>query len=419
LISLLYSIVMGAGIMLTLASVGSPRARLLLFYILMFMTMGGIQIEVPFLGSGMRSYLALILLVVSGRTVMTAVTWLRRTRILAPSITLTGYLVLSHLFLNDQPSIKTAFELVGNLIFFILCVAFLLNGTRKQTIWLLVSMGLGLFSNIVSYMPVWVPFMNGWTLFGPIPHYQEPASSGLLFLPLMLMALHSTRVIRLRILIVAGLIFLTIATFVTGARAPSAAFMVILALYRRKLWWTVLLLALGILTFSLLPQNEQTQRMVSRIEQLTTAAQTGTLEQNPDAGMRIENIRIALKGIEAEPFFGAGVGSWYAYRQSQTGMIGYNLAVHSGWVLLIFETGFTGLILYLYFVHRCLSGLKLKFTGNLSDDIGFVSVLGAIAVALVSLGGDALLTRASFTVFSFGAFARCDRLRRLRAEKNG
>ncbi|HRY61033.1 MAG TPA: hypothetical protein P5266_02465, partial [Candidatus Fermentibacter sp.] len=181
------------GILLALTSVVSARSRLILFYALMFMTMGGLQLEVPLLGSGMRSALALLLLVVSWRTVATAVAWLRATRILAPAALLAVYLVVSNLVLSSDPSFKTSFENAGNLVFFVLCIAFLLSADDRQIKWVLAVMGLGLASNILAYAPKWIPFMSGVSLFGPIPHYQEPAGSGLFLLPLLLMAFHTAR----------------------------------------------------------------------------------------------------------------------------------------------------------------------------------------------------------------------------------
>jgi O-antigen ligase len=411
LLSLLYYSLFAAGVLLTLASFVSARARLLMFYILMFMTMGGIQIEVPLLGAGMRSYLALLLLAASGRTVSRAVAWLRNARILHAAVMLTAYLVVSNMVLSPAPSFKTTFENAGNFVFFLLCVAFMLEGTRRQVIWLLVVMGLGLFSNILAYMPRWVPFMSGVTIFGPIPHYQEPAGSGLFLLPLLLLALHTTRGNWTRLLILAALILITVATFITGARTPAIAYFVVLILYRRRLWWALLVMTAGIVAFTLLPETTQTQRMVDRIQQLSTAARTGTLQENPDAGMRIENIRIALEGFTEKPVFGWGINSWYSYRQQQTGMLGYELSTHSGWALLLFETGLVGVFLFFYFISRCLHGLRTRFTGSFTDDIGFVAVLLTVAILLLSLGGDSLLKRGSYTLFGLGAYSRCARLR--------
>jgi len=359
----------------------------------------------------MRSALALLLLAVSWRTVATAVAWLRATRILAPAAILAVYLVVSNLVLSSDPSFKTSFENAGNLVFFLLCVAFLLSGTDRQVKWLLMVTGLGLLSNILAYTPRWVPFMSGRTIFGPVPHYQEPAGSGLLLLPILLMFLHSSPRIRDRAASITGIVFVTVATFITGARTPAAAFLAVLALYRRRVWWALALLATGALVFTMLPENEQTERMVDRIQQLSLAARTGTLQQNPDAGMRLENIRIALEGFTERPVFGWGVGSWYSYRQTSTGMLGYTLSAHSGWALLLFETGLAGMILYLFLIYRCLKGLQLRFTGILADDIGFVGLLGTLAVMVVSLGGDTLLKRGTFMLLGLAAFSRCARLR--------
>ncbi len=399
------------GILLALTSVVSARSRLILFYALMFMTMGGLQLEVPLLGSGMRSALALLLLVVSWRTVATAVAWLRATRILAPAALLAVYLVVSNLVLSSDPSFKTSFENAGNLVFFVLCIAFLLSADDRQIKWVLAVMGLGLASNILAYAPKWIPFMSGVSLFGPIPHYQEPAGSGLFLLPLLLMAFHTARRPGVRFLTLGCLAFVTVATFITGARTPTAAYIAVLALYRRKIWWALLLMVTGVFIFTLLPENEQTERMVDRIQQLSLAARTGTLQQNPDAGMRLENIRIALEGFTERPVFGWGVGSWYSYRQTSTGMLGYTLSAHSGWALLLFETGLAGMILYLFLIYRCLKGLQLRFTGILADDIGFVGLLGTLAVMVVSLGGDTLLKRGTFMLLGLAAFSRCARLR--------
>ncbi len=407
----LYLLIVAAGLLLTLTSLVSARARRLLFYALMFMTMGGLQLEVPFFGSGMRSYLALLLLAVSGRSVTVAVAWLRSTRILNSAIALAVYIVASNLILSSDPSFKTAFENAGNFVFFLLCVAFLLSGTDKQVRWLIIVTALGLFSNILAYTPRWVPFLAGTTVFGPVPHYQEPAGSGLFLLPVLLMAWHAARRPRTRFLTLCGLAFVTVATFITGARTPTAAYIAVLALYRRKVWWALLLMIMGLFVFTLLPENEQTERMVDRIQQLSMAARTGTLQENPDAGMRIENIRIALTGFTEKPVFGWGVGSWYSYRQTSTGMLGYTLSAHSGWALLLFETGLVGTILYFFFVIRCLKGLPLRFSGNLAEDIGFVAVLGTLAVLVVSLGGDTLLKRGTFMLLGLGAFARIRRFR--------
>jgi hypothetical protein len=418
LLSLLYYFLLAAGVLLTIASFVSARARLIMFYLLMFMTMGGLQFEVPLLGGGMRSYLALLLLAASGRTVSAAIAWLREARILHSAITLVVYLVASNLVLSLAPSFKTAFENAGNMVFFLLCVSFMLAGTRRQVQWLLVVMGLGLFSNILAYMPKWVPFMSGVTIFGPVPHYQEPAGSGLFLLPLLLLALHSARGNWTRLLIVGALGLITVATFVTGARTPAIAYFVVLMLYKRKLWWAMLVLVGGIMAFSLMPETTQTQRMVDRIQQLSTAARTGTLQENPDAGMRLENIRIALDGFADKPVFGWGIGSWYAYRQQRTGMLGYELSAHSGWALLLFETGLAGVIIFFFFVSRCLHGLKTRFTDSFTDNIGFVAVLLTVAIMLLSLGGDSLLKRGSYTLFGLGAYSRCFRIRQQAAERD-
>ena len=130
------------------------------------------------------------------------------------------------------------------------------------------------------------------------------------------------------------------------------------------------------------------------------------------AGMRIENIRIAMEGFMERPVFGWGVGSWYSYRQSRTGMLGYTLSTHSGWALMLFETGLAGTILYAALIFACLRGLELKFTGSLAGDIGFIAFLGVASVLIVSLGGDTLLKRGTFTYMSLGAYARCAALRR-------
>lgn len=417
MLSPLYLILVAAGLLLTLTSLVSARARRLLFYALMFMTMGGLQLEVPLIGSGMRSYLALLLLAVSGRSVTVAIAWLRSTRTLNSAIALAVYIVASNLILSADPSFKTAFENAGNFVFFLLCVAFLLDGTDRQVRWLLVVTGLGLFSNILAYTPRWIPFLSGTTLFGPVPHYQEPAGSGLFLLPLLLMAWHSARRPQTRLLTLCGLAFVTVATFITGARTPTAAYIAILALYRRKVWWVLLMMVTGLLVFTLLPENEQTERMVDRIQQLSMAARTGTLQENPDAGMRIENVRIALAGFTEKPVFGWGVGSWYSYRQTSTGMLGYTLSAHSGWALLLFETGLAGTILYFFFIIRCLKGLPLKFSGNLGEDIGFVAVLGTLAIMVVSLGGDSLLKRGTFLLMGMGAYGRIVRFRNEIAER--
>lgn len=408
-----------AGVLLAVTSLVSPRSRLILFYALMFMTMGGLQIEVPLLGSGMRSALALLLLAVSWKNVATTVAWLRATRILAPMIALAAYLVASNLVLSSDPSFKTSFENAGNFVFFLLCIAFLMSGTDRQVKWLLIVTGLGLLSNILAYTPRWVPFMSGSTVFGPVPHYQEPAGSGLMLLPLLLMAYHSAIRFRNRFSALAGLAFVTVATFITGARTPAAAFVAVLALYRRRVWWALAVIGTGALVFTMLPENEQTERMVDRIQQISMAARTGTLQENPDAGMRLENVRIALTGFMEKPVFGWGIGSWYSYRQENTGLLGYILSAHSGWALLLFETGAVGTILYFLFVIRCLKGLKLSFTGDLASDIGFVAFLGVLAVMLVSLGGDTLLKRGIFTYMSFGAYARCAAIRRTIWERAG
>ncbi len=410
---ILFNFFIAAILLLTLSSKGSSRSRLILFNILVFMTMGGIQFEVPILGSGMRSYLAFLLLIVSDKAVLHALALLKATRILASTLTLALYIVFSHVILSGVLSFKIVFEHVGNFGFFLLCVASLLNGTRRQIIWFLVSMGAGLLFNIFTYMPAWVPFFSGMSFFGPVPHYQLPASSGLLMLPMVLMLFHALKKIRSKLFTLAGLAFLTLATFLTGARTPTAAYVFILAFYRRKVWWTALMAALGVLAFSLLPENTQTERMVSRIQQLSSAAQTGTLQENPDAGMRLENIRIALDGFSERPLFGWGIESWSTYRQEHTGTMGYSLAAHSGFALLLMETGLVGVIIYFVFVFRCLRGIRLKFTGSLVEDIGYVAVLGTIAILIVSIGGDTLLRRGSFTFFSLGAFCRCYKFRSL------
>lgn len=407
------------GVLLAVTSLVSARSRLILFYILMFMTMGGLQIELPLLGSGMRSALALLLLAVSWRTVATTIAWLRTTRILTPMIALAAYLLVSNLVISTNPSLKTSFENAGNFIFFLICVAFLMSGTDRQVKWLLIVTALGLLSNILAYTPRWIPFMSDTTVFGPVPHYQEPASSGLIILPILLMFLHSEPKIRGRVISLAGIVFVTVATFITGARTPSAAYIVVLALYRRKIWWALSLLALGALVFTMLPENEQTDRMVDRIQQLSVAARTGTLHENPDAGMRLENVRIALTGFMEKPVFGWGIGSWHSYRQESTGRLGYILSAHSGWALLLFETGVVGAILYLLFLIRCLKGLKLSFTGDLAGDVGYIAFLGVTALMLVSLGGDTLLKRGIFTYFSFGAYARCAAIRKMTWERAG
>ncbi len=409
--ALLSYALLAAGIFAGLASFASSRARLLLFYALMFMTMGGVQLEVPLLGGGMRSLLALLLLIASRRTVASAVYWLKEARILNSAIALASYLAASNLLLSFAPSFKTQFENTGNFIFFLLCVAFMLSATPRQVIWLLVVMCLGLFSNILAYMPRWLPFMSGVTVFGPVPHYQEPAGSGLLLLPLLLMAIHQGRRAWIRLLALGTLGFVTVATFITGARTPMAAYMLVLMLYRRRLWWAVLVLLTGVFAFSLMPETTQTQRMIDRIQQLSVAARTGTLRENPDAGMRLENIRIALNGFSEKPVFGWGVGSWYAYRQQMTGIIGYELSAHSGWALLLFETGIVGTILYLFFISCCIRGLQKRFTDSLHENIGHAALLSIASILVVSLGGDTLLKRGSFTLFSLAAYSRCQGLR--------
>ena len=313
--------------------------------------------------------------------------------------------------LSLAPSFRTQFENAGNFIFFLLSVAFMLFSTPRQVVWLLFSMGLGLFSNILAYAPRWLPFMSGVTVFGPIPHYQEPAGSGLLLLPLLLMTLHSVRRTWMRLLTLCTLGFVTVSTFITGARTPMIAYLLVLMFYRRKFWWAVLVLSAGVLAFSMMPETSQTQRMIDRIQQLTVAARTGTLRENPDAGMRLENIRIALEGFSRRPFFGWGVGSWNAYRQQRTGILGYKLSTHSGWALLLFETGLVGTILYFFFLNRCIRGSRTRFTDSLHENIGFVALLSIASILLVSLGGDTLLKRGSFSLFSLAAYSRCQRLR--------
>jgi len=397
---------------LALTSKGSSRSRLILFNILVFMTMAGIQIDVPVLGSGMRSFLAFLLLIVSDKAVVSAISLLKATRILASGFTLAMYIVFSHVLLSGAITFKTLFEHVGNFGFFLLCVATLLNGTQKHLIWFLISLGSGLLYNIVIYMPAWVPQLAGATLFAPLPHYQLPASSGLLLLPLFLMLLHSVKKRRDKILCVAALIFLTVATFLTGARTPTASYIFILSVYRRKAWWTILIASIGILSFSLLPENTQTERMVSRIQELSFAARTGTLSENPDAGMRLDNIELALEGFSERPLFGWGIDSWTSFRQARTGTIGYFLAAHSGFVLLLMETGLVGFFIYFYFVYCCIRGIRLSFSGSLVADIGYVAVLGTAAILLVSIGGDTLLRRGTFSFFSLGAFCRCWKYRK-------
>ena len=383
------------------------------------MTMAGIQIDVPVLGSGMRSFLAFLLLIMSDKAVVSALALLKATRILSAGFTLAMYIVFSHVLLSGAISSKILFEHVGNFGFFLLCVATLLNGTRRHLIWFLVSLGSGLFYNIVTYMPAWIPQFAGLTLFAPVPHYQLPASSGLLLLPLILLLLHSVKKRREKLLCLAGLVFLTVATFLTGARTPTAAYIFILSVYRRKVWWTVFMAILGILSFSLLPENTQTERMVSRIQELSFAAQTGTLSQNPDAGMRLDNIELALEGFSERPFFGWGIDSWASFRQARTGTIGYFLAAHSGFALLLMETGLVGFFIFFFFVYCCIHGIKLSFSGSLAEDIGYVGILGTVAILLVSFGGDTLLKRGTFTFFSLGAFCRCWKYRKAMRERVG
>jgi len=45
-------------------------------------------------------------------------------------------------------------------------------------------------------------------------------------------------------------------------------------------------------------------------------------------------------------------------------------------------------------------------------DIGYVAVLGTAAILLVSIGGDTLLRRGTFSFFSLGAFCRCWKYRK-------
>lgn len=397
-------------LLLTLSALGSQRARWSLLYVMVYMTTAGIQMQVPFVGLGVRLFLALLLLVISRHTVSAGMARLRSAGILGPMTTLSVYLVLSNLVINPSPTFKTAFEMAGNYIFFVLTVSYLLRGTQDRIRGFLVTMVFGLLTPILQYMPAWVPFMRGWSFLGPIPHYQEPASSGMLLLPFLLIAWHSHPTASRKIFMLASMVFITAATFVTGARAPSGAYIAILAFYRRKLWWAVMVILFGLATYLVMPKTEQTQRMVDRIQQLASAAQTGTLREDPDAGMRLDNVRMARQGISEKPVFGWGVGSWFAFRQERTGLMGYDLSMHSGWMLLLFETGIVGLVLYLYAIFKCMKGVRLSFRGVLIEDIGYLAVLGTTAVFLISLGGDALLVRASFAIFALGAFARCERL---------
>lgn len=416
---LLYIAFIALILYLALTSKGSSRSRLILFNILVFMTMAGIQIDVPVLGSGMRSFLAFLLLVMSDKAVVSAVALLKATRILSAGFTLAMYIVFSHVLLSGAISPKTLFEHVGNFGFFLLCVATLLNGSQRHLVWFLVSLGSGLFYNIVTYMPAWIPMLSGTTIFVPVPHYQLPASSGLLLLPLFLMLFHSVKKRRDRLLCAAAVVFLTLATFLTGARTPTAAYIFILSVYRRKLWWTILIAILGVVSFSFLPENTQTERMITRIQELSYAARTGSLSENPDAGMRLDNIELALQGFSERPLFGWGIDSWASFRQARTGTIGYYLAAHSGFALLLIETGIVGFFIYFYFVYCCLRGLKLSFSGSLVADIGYVAVLGTVGILLVSIGGDSLLRRGTFAFFSLGAFCRCWKYRKALRESIG
>ncbi len=396
-------------LLVTLASFASAKARRILLYTLVFMTMAGIQVQVPLVGSGMRSYLAFLLLILSRGTVASGMSKLDRIGVLRPLAILCGYLVLSHIFLSQTPTFKTAFEHAGNFVFFVLTASFLGSSSEREVSRMMLATGLGLFANVVQYMPAWIPFLSGYELLGPVPHYQEPASSGLLLLPILLSVLHATRGRFRRFLTLCGVAFLSAATFITGARAPSGVFVVILALYRRSIWWALLVLGAGAAVFASLPQTTQTERMISRMEQLTQAARTGTLAENPDAGMRLGNVRIAFQGFEQRPIFGWGVGSWFGYRQQRTGLLGYSLSVHNGWALLFFETGLFGVLTYLFLVWKCIRGVPLRFTRDFADNLGYVGVLGTVAVLLISLGGDALLVRASFCFFSFAAAWRMRR----------
>lgn len=409
--TLLDNLLIALILLLTISSKGSSRSRLILFNILVFMTMAGLQLEVPLIGSGMRSYLAFLLLIVSDKAVVQAINWLKATRLLGISTTLAVYIMASHVLLSGVFSPKILFEHVGNFGFFLLCVATLLNGTDRHLVWFMISLGAGLFFNVLTYLPAWIPFLSGRQILGPLPHYQAPAGSGLMLLPLVLMLFHSVKKIRHRLYALGGLIFLTLATFITGARTPTAAYILVLAFYRRKVWWTVLVVLTGAFIFSMLPETTQTERMVTRIQQLSEAARTGTLQENPDAGMRLENVDIALEGFSRRPVFGWGIDSWAQYRQQETGTMGYTLAAHSGIALLLMETGLVGFFLYFAFVYKCLCGLKPKFTGSLVDDMGYVAILGTLSILLVSVGGDTLLRRGTFAYFSMGAFCRCHKLR--------
>lgn len=394
-------------LLLMVMSLGSDRARWILLYILIYMTMAGVQLDVPVLGSGMRSFIAFLLLLSSWPTVSRGMARLDRKGILRPASALSAYLLLSHLILCPTPNFKSSFEIVGNYIFFVLLVSFLLKGPEKRVHGLVGALALGLFSNVASYMPAWVPFLEGSEVLGPLPHYQEPASSAMLLLPIMLMVLNSARGRGRKTLILAGLAFLTVATFYTGARAPLAVYVLILAFYRRRVLWTAFVVLVGVAGFLAMPRSTQTERTLNRIEQLAHAAQTGSLSQNPDAEMRIQNIGMAWEGFQERPFLGWGVGSWYGFRQERSGQLGYNLSIHNGWALLIFELGLAGVLLYLYFAWRCTRGISPRFGGVLSRNIGYVGLLQVASTFLVSMGGDALLVRATYGVFALAAFSRC------------
>jgi O-antigen ligase len=404
----LLSNLLGAFLLLLMVmSLGSDRARWILLYVLIYMTMAGVQLDVPVLGSGMRSFIAFLLLLSSWPTVSHGMARLDRKGILRPATALSAYLLLSHLILCPTPNFKSSFEIVGNYIFFVLLVSFLLKGPEKRVHGLVGALALGLSSNVASYMPAWVPFLQGREILGPLPHYQEPASSAMLLLPMMLMALSSARGRGRKALILAGLAFLTVATFYTGARAPLAVYVLILAFYRRRVLWTAFVVLAGVAGFLAMPRSTQTERTISRIEQLATAAQTGSLSQNPDAEMRIQNIGMAWEGFQERPFLGWGVGSWYGFRQERSGQLGYNLSIHNGWALLIFELGLVGLLLYLFFAWKCVKGVSPKFRGIISRDVGYIGLLQVASTFLVSMGGDALLVRATYGVFALAAYSRC------------
>ncbi len=116
--TLLDNLLIALILLLTISSKGSSRSRLILFNILVFMTMAGLQLEVPLIGSGMRSYLAFLLLIVSDKAVVQAINWLKATRLLGISTTLAVYIMASHVLLSGVFSPKILFEHVGNFGFF-------------------------------------------------------------------------------------------------------------------------------------------------------------------------------------------------------------------------------------------------------------------------------------------------------------